>query len=69
MRVIHCFASHAVIAPRPEWEMRELMCIELFLAHVCWQCSVLGSACFLTLFQLHRCFIWIWHRDWWCFNS
>ena len=60
---------HAVITPRPKWEMCELMCIELFLSHVCWQCSMLGSTCFLTLFQLHRCRIWVRHRDRWGFNS
>ena len=27
VRVIHCRASHTVIAPRPKWEMRELVCI------------------------------------------
>ena len=58
VRVIHCFASHAVIAPRPKWEMCELMCIELFLAHVCWQCSVFWSTCFLTLPTAS-----VWHPD------
>ena len=58
-----------MIAPRPTWEMCELMCIELFLTHVCWQCSVFWSTCFLTLFQLQWCCIWIRHRDRWSFRA
>ena len=35
VRVVHCLASHAVTAPRPTWEVRELVCVKLFFAHVC----------------------------------